>query len=256
MPIRVTGSLGEPTIGQGQPLGVTMGFKVDGHDDAKMLLERSLDSIAEVQQAVKDGARMLQAQMVHNVSGSEVTWSGYTFIIRRRTGKLARSIKISEVVPLSATVTADAEYASYIEGGARRHDLKPSLMGKTVPVPIKSGLAASVMTFMMAGRSKGTGQLTKRGSKLLPDGDINFSDIKAMGGRINGTLASTGRNMGGGQLILFRRVGPNTDPNAFVIPAQPPRPFARAAAAYVEPRFAKAVEDALTKFYEGGPKQP
>lgn len=150
--------------------------KVEGADELIAALRTPLEQISAIRGVVRKFAREAQREATMNVSGRQVSFEGGSFIINRQTGNLARSIQIVDVSALSATIVATGggergeDYAAAVETGHKAFDLKPFLMGKTVPLPVTKGTPGAVM---------------------VPN------------------VATTGRQMGN-KFILFRRVGPNS----------------------------------------------
>lgn len=188
-----------------------------GDDEQELIarLKTPLDQITAVREVIRKYARIAQREATANVSGRQVVFEGNSFVIKRQTGNLARSIQVVEVTPLSATIIATGggerkqDYAAAVELGHKAFDMKPFLMGKTVPLEV----------------SKGT------------PGAVQVSRV-----------ATTGRVMGS-KFIIFRRVGPNS--KGWIIPAQKPRPFMAATAATIAKPFAAAILDAIRSNIEG-----
>lgn len=202
-------------------IGLSVQAEIAGLEKIDTTFMQGLETIVELQRTVRTFAHKLQAQAVANVSGIAVTYSGGTFVINRQTGKLARSI---QVVPgggsgngsgrLTASVVASASYASAVEGGSQARDMKPYLMGKTIPLPFKgsSRMNDAVVTF-------GLGKETQRKS-------------------------STGRKAGKSTTV-FVKVGPQS--RGWIIPAQPARPFMQAAGETIMPEFQAAIAEAFAR---------
>lgn len=61
--------------------------------------------------------------------------------IRKRTGALLSSIKyLGEINPWYFSAVVEADYASYLNRGYASFDMKPGLMGKTIPIETENGL--------------------------------------------------------------------------------------------------------------------
>lgn len=61
--------------------------------------------------------------------------------IKKRTGELLSSVKYKgEVSPMVFRIEVGAEYTSYLNDGYEAFDMKPGLMGKTVPIQTPEGL--------------------------------------------------------------------------------------------------------------------
>lgn len=204
---------------------VTVNAEVSGIDEIASRVGTPLDRISAVRKAVAKNTREARRQATINVSNTSVTYEGKTFIIKRQTAKLARSIQVVSITPLSGTVAAMAEYAGAIEEGHKEIDLKPSLMGKTVPLPVDPN-----------------GPISAFGKKLTP--------VVAKAGGIARIekMSSTGKTSRW-TYIAFRRVGPNS--HGWIIKAAPGRPFMAAAGEQVRPQFVEDVSQAVTDFMAG-----
>jgi hypothetical protein len=204
---------------------VSVTAKLDGDKELIARLNTPLDQIMAVRDVVKRFSRIAQTEATQNVSNRQVSFEGNTFVIKRQTGNLARSIQVVEVTPLSATIIATGggergeDYAAAVEEGHREFDLKPYLVGKTIPLVVKAGTPGAVMT---------------------------------------SRTATTGRSMGG-QFVIFRRVSANSNAyfqatdRSWIIPAAKPRPFMGAAGAAVAGPFADAIAEAIKQQVERGP---
>jgi len=202
-------------------------LKLKGADELAERLSISATAIRELQAIVRKYTRLAQKTAVQNVSGGIVTFSKGSFTIQRRTGKLARSIQASFPNPFSGLVEATAEYAADVEQGTRGPvDMKPFLMGKTVPLPVAGaiGRAANRWSKANGGSPTGLTKITK--------------------------VSSTGK-VSGSQFIAFRKVTANS--KGWIIPQRPPRPFMEAAAEKIEPLFRDEIETAWTRFIENNP---
>lgn len=202
-----------------------------GTEDAIERLSTSLSGIKEIEGVIRKFTNMAQREAVANVSNNGFVYDGRSIFIRRRTGKLARSIQVVSVTPLSGALEASAEYAEPIEEGHGPVDMKPYLMGKTVMIPI-------------AGRTQGMPDSGGRIS-FFTDAENGRQSVKVT--RIS-KKATTGRKAGV-QNVIFRRIGPNT--KGFIIPRQPPKPFMSAAGQKVEEPFRNEIEDVLSRYYSG-----
>jgi hypothetical protein len=120
--------------------GISVSVSAPGFADLAARLDKGLDAIGAMDKVVEKWAKAAQAQAVRNVSGVQVTFAGGTFVVNRVTGKLAQSIQIlPKQTPLTRIVKAGAEYADAIENGIRSFDMKPGLMGKTIPIRVAAG---------------------------------------------------------------------------------------------------------------------
>lgn len=104
---------------------------------------------AKLAEAVREIGLEAQEQMVHNLSGQDVDWTGGTFRINVRTGNLRRRTRLeypNQGDPLSVLVFNDAVYAATIEQGISGEDKKAALLRnaktskagrryKTIPMP-------------------------------------------------------------------------------------------------------------------------
>lgn len=197
-------------------IGIGIEAKVIGLENMVGTLEKGLDALFEMRQSVREHAYKLQAQAVANVSGVTVQYSGGSFLINRRTGKLVRSIQITQNAGVfSANVVASANYASAIEGGTGQHDLKPLLMGKTIVFQFKGSEEERV--------------------KAVAEKRAYQKDRKT----------STGKPLKT-QTIEFRKVGPKSQ--GWIVPAQKKRPFMQAAAETIQPLFTASVDAIVTKY--------
>lgn len=209
---------------------VTLEIETEIVDQYAEQLATSLTGIKAVSLAVYKAADELQAQAVQNVSGNQVTFDGNTFVVNRQTGKLARSINVRRG-PLSATVVADAEYASYVEEGVLHPvDMKQSLMGKTIPIRVSGP----------KGNRAGLGPISHP-----IYGNSNQDPEKTSATKVP-KLSSSGKKVGN-MFVIFRKVTKSS--KGWIIAPRMPRPFMRAAAAEIEPKFAKAVEDAVVAHF-------
>ena len=77
-------------------------------------LERRLAAIA----SARTPEAILKNLAVLTVQNAKVA-------VRRRTGNLARSIRVASVTATSATVVTSANYAAYVELGTRPHEITP-----------------------------------------------------------------------------------------------------------------------------------
>jgi hypothetical protein len=206
-------------------LDYDLGLTLIGADKLAERLSVSATSIRDLQAIVRKYTVAAQKMAVQNVSGGVVTYSKGTFTIQRMTGKLARSIQASYPNAFSGVVTAGAEYAADVEQGTRGPvDMKPFLMGKTVPLPVAGAIARAATRWSKANGGSPTG----------------FTRVQK--------IASTGKLMGSAY-IAFRKVGPNS--KGWIIPQQPARPFMQATAEKIEPLFRADVEAAWARFIEG-----
>jgi hypothetical protein len=214
--------------------GLTLTVAVDGLDAIVQRLDASLFTIAALSRTVKEYGRIAQAQAVVNVSGVQVTYSGGTFVVNRVTGKLAQSITMAQVNPLAAIVKATAHYADIIESG-RDHplDMKPKLMGKTIPI-----------------RTRGMGDAH------LAQTSVQGPALWAMPtqGPVKGGVTKVKRKNSKGrtskiEFIAFRKV--TSASKGWIRPIVKPRPFMLATAEKIEPLFATAIADVYAKYIEG-----
>lgn len=200
-------------------------------------LTSNLDLVGAVARIVKKHANRAQAQAILNVSGVLVQYSGGVFTIARQSGKLAQSIQIQRVTYTSALIRATAKYADAIEGGVEHPvDLKPYLMGKTIPIKLKGQngnkyVTYPVMTGLLDGSPAGN-------SHQGPTAGIKKVARKASTGALTGH-----------DYIIFRKVTPRS--KGWIIPPRPKRPFMEAAAEKIEPDFSKEVADTLQRYVEG-----
>jgi hypothetical protein len=94
-------------------------------DRLKQKLEK--ESSDAIQDAVKQIGVEASEQMVHNLSGVAVSWSGGTFRINVWTGNLRRHVRMLWPFagdPYAVYVLNDAEYAAQIEGGISGEEKK------------------------------------------------------------------------------------------------------------------------------------
>jgi hypothetical protein len=195
----------------------------DGEELARALAD-SATQIREMQAIVRKWTIAAQRQAVKNVSGGIVTYSKGSFTIQRQTGKLARSIQASFPNALTGVVSATAEYAADVEQGTRGPvDMKPFLMGKTVPLPVPTPIALAANRWSKANGGSPTG----------------FTKVQK--------VASTGA-LRGSAYIAFRKVGPNS--KGWIIPQQPARPFMEAAGETIKPLFIADIEASWQRFVE------
>lgn len=206
--------------------GVVIDVTTAGLESLETSIKQGLDVEQALKGVVKEYTRKTQALMVQNVSGTRVTYSGGNFVINRQTGKLARSIQIFELNPLAGSVKATAEYAGFVEGGHGAIDLKQTMQGKIVPLPVDI-TSAKAMQRMQAQQAKG------------------IAGVSASGLKVTKITASTGRFMGS-RAVVFRRVGKT----GWIIPAQAPRPFGQAAAEAIEQPFADAVRKRMEEMLQ------
>ena len=208
--------------GVGNLSGYVLQADLHGFDRLITGLETGLDAIVELRNTVQKYARLGQAQAVQNVSGNVVTYSGGTFVINRQTGKLARSIQIYPDPSgslLGAVIVAGANYAAAVENGTTGPvDLKPSLMGKTIPIMVRGGKKAR--------------------DKAIASGDATAVERHASTGRKMETAA-----------IIFRKVGPKS--KGWIIPQQPARPFMLAMAEDIGPKFTAEIQSVFEKYLNG-----
>lgn len=197
-------------------ISVTAQIKGEADQDLIARLTTPIEANPAIRKVMQKYARVAQREATQNVSNRQVNFEGSSFVIKRQTGNLARSIQVTEVTALTATIVASGggdkkeDYAAAVEEGHREFDMKPFLMGKTVPLMV----------------SKGT-----PGAMAVPQ------------------VATTGRVMGN-KFIIFRKVGPNS--KGWIIPAMAARPFMAAAGAAVAEPFGEAVAEAIRVSIEGG----
>lgn len=209
---------------------------IDGVD---ALLERMGSSpglTRVISKVVSRYAREAQAEAVRNLSNRAVSYNGEVFIIKRQTGKLARSIRITSMTALSASIQAgDAEvdYAAAVEHGHKAFDMKPFLRGKLIPIRVKGPTgnrkpAMGALPFPVVGNSN-KDPMTTRASKVQK-------------------FASTGK-ANGSEYLIFRRVTATS--TGWIIPPQPPRPFMAAAGAAIQKPFSEGLQKAVKDYWEG-----
>jgi hypothetical protein len=220
---------------------IIVNANVEGFDGLAARLAQSLTTINAVQRVLRDHGRIMQARAVSNASGRIVTYQGRSWVINRQTGKLVRSIQLTDPNPLAVGLVASAEYASDVEQGTRGPvDLKKTrLAGKIVPLPVKD-VQGKALKFNAQG--KATAPI-----KTLSVGRFG-KQTSAKGVRANTKKATTGM-VAGTKYIMFRRVPKNG--NGWIIPQRPPRPFMAEAADYTAPLLKDAVEKAFAQFLTG-----
>jgi hypothetical protein len=194
--------------------GFTISVDVSSLQGQAARLGSSLDAIADIGRIVEKYAHLAQAQAVQNASGITVSYSSGSFIINRQTGKLVRSIQLMKVLPTYALVKANAEYADAVEDGHKAIDLKPKLMGKTIPIRLKSG------------------------SSMISFGNAKEVERRSSSGEIIGS-----------SLIIFRKVTKHS--KGWIIPAARGRPFMQAAGESIAKPFQRDVLDAYSRFLNG-----
>jgi hypothetical protein len=118
---------------------IEVSAKVTGVDDITAALKDGLTTLSDVKGGIRKYTEMAHARAVQNVSGVESMFKGNFFLIYRRTGKLARSFRVTYPNALSSIIVNEANYASYVEEGHPAFDMKPYLMGKTIPLPVRGG---------------------------------------------------------------------------------------------------------------------
>ena len=217
------------------PSPIVLNATVEGLDDIVQRLDAGLLTIAAFSQVVKQHAYMAQAQAVVNVSGVQVTWSGGFFTVNRGvSGKLAQSITVLQPNALSAIVKANAKYANAIEGGVDHPiDMKPYLLGKTIPI-----------------RTRGMGdahlaQTSVQGPALWAmrvEGPVRGGVKRMVKKNSKGKVSKV-------EFIAFRRV--TAVSKGWILPVRPARPFMLAAAEKIEPLFGAAVAEVYRKHVEG-----
>jgi hypothetical protein len=180
-----------------------------------------LEAVRDLKGVLRTNTQRIYDQALQNVSGIEVQYSGGTFVINRVSGHLAQSLEMVENwqgKPLAMAVNAAANYASDVEHGAPAHDMKPYLMGKTIAI------------------------------RLDPAGGYRTNRPMPLDVQKRPLFGSTGRKVGS-EMVIFRRVGPNS--KGWIIPAQKPRPFMQAAVEKVRPMLEDDVRRALSKYVGG-----
>jgi hypothetical protein len=209
--------------------GLTLTASVDGLDEIVTTLEAGLLTIAALSRVVGDFAKQIQAQATLNVSGTQVTYSGGTFIVNRVTGKLSQSFNRAQINPLSAIVVNTASYANAIEAGVDHPvDLKPLLMGKTIPIRT---------------RGMGDAHLAQQNG-LATQGPVK-------GGVSQHKRKNSKKRTSKIEYIAFRKVTVNS--KGWVIPPRAPRPFMLAAAEALQIPFSDAIAAAYAEYLSGGP---
>jgi len=216
--------------------GLTLTASVDGFDKLIQTLGAGLVTIAALSESVKKHAEMVRAQAVVNVSGVQVTWSGGMFVVNRQTGKLAQSITVLQTNPLGAIVKANANYADTVEAGVDHPvDMKPYLLGKTIPI---------------RARSMGGAQLAQK--------EVQGAALWAVPtqGPVKGGVRKVPKYNSKGKVskyeyISFRRVGPQS--KGWIIPVRPARPYMRAAGEKILPLLAADIAAIYAKHLGGTP---
>jgi len=123
-------------MAQGIPFRIEVSANLQGISDITRGLGEGFEYLAETKAAIRKFAYLAMARATQNVSGGVVTYKGGNFTINRRTGKLARSFRVLFPNALGAIIINEANYASYLNDGTRAHDMKPHLIGKTVPLRV------------------------------------------------------------------------------------------------------------------------
>jgi len=98
---------------------------------AKMTQRLKQEGDDSLQTAVKQIGLEAVEQMIHNLSGQDVSWTGGAFRINVRTGNLRRHCRAQWPFggdPYSVYVFNDAEYAAQIEGGITGEEKKRQIL--------------------------------------------------------------------------------------------------------------------------------
>ncbi len=220
-------------------------------------------NLTETHEAVEAGAQAIQAEWSKYVSGSTVTYSGGSFVIKRVSGQYANAVMGGLRYPMDGNilkggVVVDLDYAEKLERGFDPFDVKPGLLAspkvkwtkqdpddpagaqspyidvpfeheeKGVPKAIKSEITRNgrSLGLVRLGKGLGTAQAGIR-SNLAPE-KLGLAPYTWRAGMFTGMVRGQAGPETRGKFMTFRRVSLASDPSSWIHPGTNPKPVTRA----------------------------
>lgn len=240
-------------------------------------------NLTETHAAIEAGTQVIQSEWMKYVSGSPVTYSGGSFVIKRVSGQYANAVMGGRHYPMDGNVLkggvmVNLDYADKLERGFEAFDEKTGLLRspkvkwtagpdedhpdrksqpyidvpfehaeKGVPRAIKSEItrAGRSLGVVRLGRGFGSAPAGIR-SQIAPE-KLGIPAYTWRAGMFTGMVRGQAGPENRGRYMTFRRVSMASDPSSWIHPGVSPKPVTKALRENIGAQLAGMVSSAFER---------